>query len=120
MAQSSAEVNGVELESKLDKNLLKNKVFDVRREIETNPCLLLNNPELLERARTSLMVETLLQLHNLRPGFGKGGRKVNFKDRTDGGNDVIFRAIRASFPILLARWPETALQVLDCHLHYKG
>ena len=42
-------------------NLLsRNSVAEVAQVLKTNPRLVLDNPDLIERARTSVMVETLL------------------------------------------------------------
>ena len=105
---------------KIHIHLMKNRIFEVNREIESNPNLLIENLNLLERARTPLMVQTLLQLNKFRKKLQKYDREVNLEGVTEQSGDVIIKAVKTSFPFLIARWPEIALQVLDAHIQYKG
>ena len=103
--------------------LMRNCVSDVRREIERDKWLLIKNPDLLERARTSQMVETLLQLHRMEKTFQTTGTRNCFEDTAAANLElggIINRSIKQSMPLLLVRWPEVALKIMDLHIHYEG
>ena len=53
----------------------RNQVTDVATLMEKNPRLLLDNPELIKRARSRLMVETLLCLEKKTDGSGTDKNK---------------------------------------------
>ena len=80
------------------------------------------------------MVETLLQLPKIEvfkflPKATQGLQEWNVDRRLSGlehrqsvmsENYTIQRAIEATFPVLIKRWPNTALRILNKYIQYDG
>ena len=109
----------------------ENRIDDVKQALEENPNLLLQNKKLIKIARTSRMVETLLQLRKLKllnidSKMDETNVKSSVLDKESNTEDVrtdreiIVEAIKSTFATVLKRWPNVAIQVLDSQMSYKG
>ena len=121
------EVSGLEIRmepakrAEIEALISENNISEVANELEKNPELLLQNRKLIKKARTPLMVETLLQLNLLSTlvDSGKPGSSALLADNSE-RRETILRAIKATFYTILKRWPNLAVRVLDKHVSYRG
>ena len=118
----------------IENNIRENDINSIAAELEKNSKVLLQNPSLIDMARTREMVETLLQLDKLSvfkfiPSVSRGLHEWDIKSRLYGldiiekdmnENYTIQRAIAATFPSIIRRWPDTALRIMDNYIRYTG
>ena len=110
--------------------IIANDVSEVEKILKVNPVVLSSNVDLINLAKTSQMVETLLLLGNSNDEGVE--RAVSNPEGFDSfsleegsvpsaiRSDISLQTIGKVFPKLLERWPLTVLKILDKQIEYKG
>ena len=104
--------------SKYEQLIFDNNTTEMAALFEKNPKILLDRPKLIKRARTSEMVEILLQFEKLQALNEKRIKDVDSEEYEV--RETILKAIRKTFETVLKRWPSIAVEVLNKHLKFSG
>ena len=91
----------------LEKYLRDNNLRKIESYMSKNPDALLENPKIIEFARTADAVRKLLQIKK-------------FDKESTAKVSSVTRGIKACFKRLVSKWPEIAVECLDLYMEYSG